>query len=123
MCLIMIKFLFSIPLVAVLFNQVSYALTVFLPKENFHDVNIPRTQISNNKSSLLSAIALVNDYLWFFLGFLCFIFFVWNGIRLVMARGDKDVLKKATKAILGSVVGIIICFASYSVVKIVVNMF
>jgi hypothetical protein len=119
----MSKFLFSIPLIALMFNQISYGLSVTLPRENFYDVNIPRTQVGNNESHVLSAISFVNSYLWFFIGFICFFFLVWNGIKLVMARGEKDAMKKATTGLLGSAVGIVICFVSYAVVRIIVNLF
>lgn len=119
----MIKFIFSLPFVALLFNQFSYALTIRLPRENFYDVNIPRTQIGNNENNVLSAISFVNEYLWFFIGFICFFFLVWNGIKLVMARWEKDAMKKATTGLVGSAVGIVICFVSYSVVRIIINLF
>jgi hypothetical protein len=40
-----------------------------------------------------------------------------------MARGDKEDMKKAMKGLLGSGIGIVICFISYSFVKVVVNLF
>jgi hypothetical protein len=40
-----------------------------------------------------------------------------------MARGDKEDMKKAMKGLLGSAVGIVICFISYSFVRVVVNLF
>ena len=61
----MMKRLLSIPLIATLFMQVSHAVTIYLPRENFHDVNIPRNQIGNNEDNVLAFIALVNEYLWF----------------------------------------------------------
>ncbi|GHV21663.1 hypothetical protein FACS1894176_05380 [Bacteroidia bacterium] len=72
-------------------------ITVILPKGNNYDVNIDRTQIEGNPDTVLNTISFVNEYLWFLIGFLCFIFLVYNGIKLVIARGDKEDMKKAIK--------------------------
>ena len=90
------KFL-SIPLIASLLFQVTYAVTIYLPRENYQDVNIPRNQVGNNANHVLATIALVNEYLWFSVGFICFGFLVFNGFKLVMARGNQDAFSKAFK--------------------------
>jgi len=40
-----------------------------------------------------------------------------------MARGDKEEFKKIQKAFLGTGVGIVVCFLSYSFVRLVINLF
>jgi hypothetical protein len=40
-----------------------------------------------------------------------------------MAKGDKEDMKKATQGLLGSGIGIFICFLSYSFVRVIVNLF
>jgi hypothetical protein len=71
----------------------------------------------------LSAIAFVNEYLRFAIGFLCFVFLVFNGFKLIIARGDKEIFKKSTMGLVGSIVGIVICLLSYSAVRMIVNLF
>ncbi|MDR0282256.1 MAG: hypothetical protein LBI53_02810 [Candidatus Peribacteria bacterium] len=72
---------------------------------------------------MLETIAFVNEYLWFAIGLICFIFFIINGIKLVMARGDKEDFKKVQKSFLGTGVGIVVCFLSYSFVRLIINLF
>jgi hypothetical protein len=119
----MLKKLLSLPGVALLFSQITYGITVMLPRGNYNDVNIKRTQIEGNSDKVLSTISFINQYLWYAIGLICFIFLIFNGVRLVMARGDKEDMKKAMKGLLGSAIGIVICFISYSFVRVIVNLF
>jgi hypothetical protein len=48
---------------------------------------------------------------------------IYNGIKLVSSRGDKEDMKKAMKGLTGSAVGIAICFISYAFVRAMVNLF
>jgi hypothetical protein len=45
----MLKKILIIPMLVTFSLQIVYGLTTILPKENFHDVNIPSSQIGNNK--------------------------------------------------------------------------
>jgi hypothetical protein len=104
---------------------VSFAdgISVIIPKGNYHDVNVPRTQLEGTTGTIRNTISFVNSYLWFLIGFLCFIFLIYNGIKLVSSRGDKEDMKKAMKGLTGAAVGIAICFISYAFVRAMVNLF
>ena len=119
----MIKKFSFLSLLTLFFIQVCYWVTLSVPKWNFYDVNVPNTQIQGKSSLVLDTIAFVNYYLWFTIWLICFIFFIINGIKLVMARGDKEEFKKIQKAFLGTGVGIVVCFLSYSFVRLVINLF
>jgi hypothetical protein len=120
------KLLFSIiPALLFCFSQVSFGdgIVLNVPKGNYDDVNVTNTQIEGNPDKVLATISFVNQYLWWAIGFLCFIFLIYNGVKLIMARGEKDAMSKAIKGLLGSVIGIVICFLSYSFVRVIVNLF
>ena len=98
-------------------------IQLHVPKDGLQaDVEIPSTIITG-QSDIWSIISFINGYLWFFIGFLCFIFLAYNGVMLVMARGNSKDFDKTKTGMLGSAVGIAICFLSYSLVKLVVNLF
>ncbi|MDR0860053.1 MAG: pilin [Candidatus Peribacteria bacterium] len=125
----MIKKLFTFSSLSILVSTLLSAvvcadgITVILPKGNNYDVNIDNVSVEGNPDTVLNTISFVNDYLWFIIGFLCFIFLVFNGIKLVIARGDKEDMKKAMKGITGSGIGIAICFVSYALVRVITNLF
>ena len=80
------------------------------------------TQIDWNRS-LLGMISLVNEYLWFSVWFFCFLFMIINGYKLITANWDEAETKKATKALLWSVIWITICLLAYIIVRLAVNLF
>lgn len=73
-------------------------------------------------NSILTVIQFVNHYLRLSIGILCFIFILWNGFNLITKPG-ADEWKKALNAIIGSLVGIVICIVAYGIVNVVVNYF
>jgi hypothetical protein len=42
---------------------------------------------------------------------------------MITAGGNSDGFKKATKGLMGAVVGIVICFLSYGVVNVLIKLF
>ena len=73
--------------------------------------------------SILNLISLVNSYLWFAIGFLCFMFMIWNWYKLIMANWDGKTMDSAKKALLGSAVWIAICLVAYIIVNLAVKLF
>lgn len=73
--------------------------------------------------SVLDIISLVNDYLWFAVWFVCFLFMIINGYKLITANWDEGQTKKATKALLWSVVWIAVCLLAYIIVNLAVKLF
>lgn len=80
------------------------------------------TQIQWQRS-VFNIISLVNKYLWFAIGFVCFAFMVWNGYQLIMARGDEKQMQSATKSLIGCAVWLAVCILAHIIVNIAVKLF
>ncbi|MBR7036752.1 hypothetical protein IKI14_02550 [bacterium] len=50
--------------------------------------------------SIFDVIKLVNSYIRFAVGFVCFLFMIINGYKLITANGDEKQTKAATSALL-----------------------
>ncbi len=72
---------------------------------------------------MVSIIRLINEYLWIAIGVVCMGVIVFAGIKLVTSRGDDAELKKATNALIGAMVGIVISIFAYIIVRTVLNLF
>ncbi|GHW02656.1 hypothetical protein AGMMS50249_4420 [candidate division SR1 bacterium] len=97
-------------------------LHVLIPKEGLESDYHAKNSDIQGTSDIWNSISEVNGYLWRIIGFVCFIFLLYNGTRLIMARGEQKDMQSATKGLLGSTVGIAICVLSYSLVRIIVNL-
>ncbi len=86
------------------------------------DVPNDSTMITG-EGSIFGLIKLVNNYLWLAVGFVCFLFMVINGYKLISANGDEKQTKAATSALIWSVVWIVICLLAYIIVNLAVNLF
>jgi hypothetical protein len=73
--------------------------------------------------SVLNVINSVNKYLWFAIGFFCFVFAIVNWYKLVSAHWDEKKVKAATWWLIWSIVWIVICISSYLIVNVVLKMF
>lgn len=73
--------------------------------------------------SIMDVIKLVNSYLRFGVGLVCFLFMIVNGYKLITAHGDEKVVKEATGALWKSIIWVIICILSYIVVNLAVKLF
>lgn len=123
------KKIISFILIGILFSFgifcVSNAVNITIPKAS-SDINsdYPSVQWEGNVTiSYLSLIKFANDYLWFWVGFICFVFIIWNGYQLIMARGDTEQMKKATKALIWFWVGIAVFLLAYSIINIATKLF
>ena len=123
------KLLWLIITCSVFFSAFSsgYAFVGLKDGSNDPDVNVKRgDQIRYDQEQaekrILGDIDFVNKYLWIALWFICFGFVVYNGFKLVTARGNQDTFKKAIKGLLGAGIGIVICFISYGVVRVIINL-
>ena len=65
----------------------------------------------------------VNTYLRFAIGFVCFLFMVINGYKLISANGDEKQTKAATSALIWSIVWIFVCLLAYIIVNLAVKLF
>jgi len=110
-----------------LFSSTSalFAFTISRQKTNEKDVaDNPYwwTWIIGDRA-VLDLIKLINSYLWFAVGFVCFLFMVINGYRLITAHGDEKQTKAATKGLLWSFLWILICLLAYIIVNITIKLF
>ncbi len=105
-------------------NSVVNAVSVFIPEQgNAKDYN-PKGKVQLDWNySILDIIKFVNDYLWFAIWFVCFLFIVINGIKLIISRWDEQETKKAMSALVGCVVWILVCLWSYIIVNLAIRLF
>ena len=73
--------------------------------------------------SILDIISLVNSYLRFAIWLVCFLFMIWNGYQLIMARWNDKQMKEATDAIVGCVVWLAVCLLAYIIVNLAIKLF
>ena len=73
--------------------------------------------------SILDVINLVNNYLWFAVWFVCFLFMIINGYKLITAHGDEKKTSSAMTGLMWSVVWIVICLLAYIIVNLAVKLF
>ena len=101
----------------------AYALQVWISNGTKDSAgNNYYTAVSGSRS-LLDMISLVNEYLWFAIWFFCFLFMIINGYKLITANWDDGQTKKATKALLWSVIWIVVCLLAYIIVNLAVKLF
>ena len=73
--------------------------------------------------SILDIINLVNNYLRFAVGFVCFLFMIINGYKLITAHGDEKQSSSAMTGLMWSIVWIVICLLAYIIVNLAVKLF
>ena len=73
--------------------------------------------------SILDVINLINSYLRFAVWFVCFLFMIINGYKLITAHWDEKQTKSATSALIWCVIWITICLLAYIIVNIAINLF
>lgn len=99
-------------------------VSVILPRRWESEDYNPWDVIQKDGSySLLNIIEFINDYLWFAIWFVCFLFMVINWIKLITSRWDEKETSKAMQALIWCVVWIVICLSAYIIVNIVIRLF
>lgn len=73
--------------------------------------------------SILDVINLINSYLRFAVWFVCFLFMIINGHKLITAHWDEKQTKAAIKWLLWAVIWIVICLLAYIIVNLAVKLF
>lgn len=101
------------------------ALQVRFPRDRSSDPDyqVPGANVAAWETKITDVISLVNSYLRFAVGFVCFLFMVWNGYQLIMARGDENQMKKATSSLIWSALWLLVCLLAYIIVNIAVKFF
>jgi len=107
------------------FFQQSFAITVELPRTQWNEdiAVVWPEQISWDEWTFFDTIQMINQYLWFGLWAVCMVVLVWWWIQLITANGDADKMKKTNKLLMWALIGILISILSYSVIRLVVNLF
>ncbi len=109
--------------ISIVISRVS-AVTVFLPKQwSATDYNPKNVTQVEWQYSMLDVIQFVNDYLWFAIWFVCFLFIIINWIKLITSRWDEKETSSAMKALIGCVVWIVICLSAYIIVNVALRLF
>ena len=103
------------------------AIQAYVPKDEPVDPNykIPdeHMDVVTWKTPITDIISQVNSYLWFAIGFVCFLFMIWNGYQLIMARGDEKQMKTATSSIIWAALWLVVSLLAYIIVNIAVKFF
>lgn len=105
-------------------NSVVNAVSLYIPKQgNAVDYDTRgKVQLDWNYS-ILDIIKFVNDYLWFAIWFVCFLFVVVNGIKLIISRWDEQETKKAMHVLVWCVIWILVCLWAYIIVNLAIRLF
>lgn len=106
-------------------NAVVNAISVTLPRQwaEGWDYYPGQNVQKDGTHSLLDIIRFVNDYLWFAIWFVCFLFVVINWIKLIISRWDEQETKKAMHALIWCVIWIIVCLSAYIIVNVAIRLF
>lgn len=79
--------------------------------------------VVNGNHSVFELIKVINSYLRFAIWFVCFLFTIINGFKLISARWDEKQTKEATSALLKSIIWIASCLLAYVIVNLAVKLF
>ena len=103
----------------------SYAIVVQVPNsQGQQDVAVTGpTQVQGDESSFFQLIQTINQYLRFGIGVVCMAVLVIGGFKLITASGNPEKLKQANKLLMWALIGILISLLSYSIIRLVVNLF
>jgi len=117
-----IKSLFALLISIISLPHSAFAVTTFTLIQTKDTADHGRSQVDGS-NSILGLISLINDYIWFFIGFFCFIFMIRNGYKLISANGDEKAMKAAKTGLLWSIIWLAICLLAYIIVNIAVRLF
>lgn len=117
-----IKSLFALLISIISLPHSAFAVTTFTLTQTKDTADHGRSQVDGS-NSVLGLISLINDYIWFFIGFFCFIFMIRNGYKLISANGDEKAMKAAKTGLLWSIIWLAICLLAYIIVNIAVRLF
>lgn len=119
------KLLINIIIFSTLIFNTSSAINLQIPDSHTQAdlAVVGPTQIEANESDLFDLINLINDYLWFSIWLVCLWALVYGGIWLITSQWNDDKMKKANKILMWALIGILIAIFSYSIIRLVVNLF
>lgn len=65
----------------------------------------------------IKLISMITNFVSAFVGTLSFVFMVYGGWMYVISRGNQEQMEKAKKIIIGAIIGIVIAFAAFGIVR------
>lgn len=100
-------------------------MTLTLPgTHGSKDLNVPQTRVTSNADFVYRYIQLANEYLWFAMVVVAFAVFVWMGYKLITNEAGTDSAKQTLKnGFVALSAGVVIVLFSYTVVRLVINLF
>ena len=87
------------------------------------DVNNWVLTTVTGQRSVFDMIKVVNSYIRFGVGFVCFLFMIINGYKLITANWDSKQTEAATSALIKSIIWVAICLLAYIIVNLAVKLF
>lgn len=118
-----------IKLVITLLILLTNTLNVFwynlqIPNSHFQkDINISTTRLESDETTVFDIIQIVNDYLWFAIAWIAMVVLVVGWIKLITAGWQKETLSTANKMIVSAFIAIFVSIVSYTIIKLIVNLF
>lgn len=102
-----------------------FAITLQVPTPSGQEdiVMTGPTQVESDESTIFEVIQIINDYLWFAIAWVAMVVLVFAGIKLIVARWNKEDTWAATRMITSAMIAIFASILSYSIIKLVVNLF
>lgn len=100
-------------------------ITVQTPNPHWQaDINVSWfTQLESDETTVFDIIQIVNDYLRFAIAWVAMIVLVYWWIKLITAGGKKETLSEANKMIISAFIAIFVSIVSYTLIRLVVNLF
>ena len=80
------------------------------------------TRVHTDRTELVDIINIINKYLWFSLAWIAMAIFVYAWILLI-AWWKKENFEKANKMLLAAGVAIVVSMLSYTIIKLILNLF
>lgn len=101
-----------------------FAFKMDVPTPSWQDDIIVNwsTKVETTETELIDLINIINEYLRFIIAGLAFVIFVYAGITLI-TWWSKDKMWKANKMLVSSIIAIVVSMLSYTVVKVLINLF
>jgi hypothetical protein len=98
-------------------TAITYA-AILLPTVALAQASIPQPL---GPGTLESMVGRVIKAVLGFTGVLALVMFIWGGFQWMISQGSAEALKKAKGTIIWAALGMVICFAAYSIVQALIN--
>lgn len=98
-------------------------ITLDIPTPSWQkDLIIGSSSVSTERTELTDTINIINKYLWFSLAWIAMAIFVYAGLLLII-WWKKENFDKANKMLLWAGIAIVASMLSYTIIKLIINLF